>query len=104
MAFTPKSKTSFKETIKIHFLNGDVLRADFRDETPIEVMDRKHALNLSSMSNICQEGDKVSRKIFCDHHILHEVMDELRKDYSVREVRCQCSGCCQYATYGYYLD
>lgn len=104
MAFTPKTKTSVKEAIKKHLLEGDIIRRDFRDEKPIEVMVREAVSKLPTMHNIGMEKDAVFKTIYCDHNILDEVVEELSKDYSVRKVWCQYSGCCQYATYGYYLD
>ena len=47
---------------------------------------------------------EVVENINCSHKIFHKIVDELRKEYSVRDILCGGSGCCQYATYGYYLD
>lgn len=104
MAFTPKSKDTFKSTIKNYLLNGNIIRYDFRDEKPIEVMARDAISFLHNMHNIGMERNLVVEEIYCDHNILHEVMDELSTNYSVRKIRCEWSGCCQYTTYGVYLD
>lgn len=103
MGFTPKAKDGLKSTIKSHLLNGKIIRYDFRDEKPIEVMDRTFIRNISTMRNIGLE-DCVEESIYCDHDIVHEVMDELSANYSVRKIRCGGSGCCQYTTYGAFLD
>lgn len=102
--FTPKSKNSFAETIKKHLMEGDIIRYDFRDETPLEVMTREVVNKLPHMHNIGQEDSCVFKKIHCSHDILHEVVSELSKTYSIRKVSCGYSGCCQYSTYGYYID
>ena len=102
--FTPKNKNSFAETIKKHLMEGDIIRYDFRDETPLEVMIREAVQKLPRMHNIGQEKEGVYKKIYCSHDILHEVVRELSKTYSIRDVRCAYSGCCQYSTYGYYID
>ena len=104
MAFKPKSKASFKEKIKNALLRGDIVRRDFRDEQPIELMFREAARNLPTMRNIGYQDEAVYEKVYCDHNIVNEVIDELSKDYSVRKVHCAYSGCCQYTTYGYYID
>ena len=82
MTFVPKSKNSFKEKIREYIMNGYIIRYDFREEKPIEVIEN----------------------IFCSHNIVHELVKELEQDYSVRIIRCRYSGCCQYCTYGVYLD
>ena len=104
MAFTPKTKDSFKSTIKNYLLSGYIVRYDFRDDKPIEVMARDAIKYLRSMHNIGMERNGVVEEIYCDHNIVHEVMDELSANYSVRKIRCEWSGCCQYTTYGVYLD
>ena len=104
MAFTPTKKSDVSKTIKNYLLNGYIVRYDGRDETPLEVMDRFFKPYLRSMHNIGQEKGNVLDEIHCGHKILHDVIDELRKDYSVSKVFCASSGCCQYATYGYYID
>lgn len=104
MAFTPKKKDSIKETIKNHLLNGNIIRYDCRDETPLEVISRDCINILSRMHNIGQEAGVLLENISCSHSNLHEVVEELKADYSVRKVSCGCSGCCQYSTYGVYLD
>lgn len=104
MAFTPKKKDSIKETIKNHLLNGNIIRYDMRDETPLEVIGRDCINSLSRMHNIGQEFGIVIENICCSHSNLHEVINELSAEYSVRKVSCGYSGCCQYSTYGVYLD
>ena len=102
--FVPKSKKNFVNQIKGYLLDGYVIRADFREDRPLEVMPRGVVHNLRTMHNIGMEKSFVFEEIFCDHDILHELIKELKKDYSVRSVRCEYSGCCQYSTYGYYID
>lgn len=102
--FTPKNKSSFAETIKKHLMEGDIIRYDCRDETPLEVMIREVVNELPNMRNIGQEESYVFKKIYCSHDILHKVVGDLSKTYSVRKVCCGYSGCCQYSTYGYYID
>ena len=104
MTFVPKSKNSFKEKIREYIMNGYIIRYDFREEKPIEIMSRDNIHNLDTMHNIGQEKDKVIENIFCSHNIVHELVKELEQDYSVRIIRCRYSGCCQYCTYGVYLD
>ena len=104
MAFKPKSKTSFKEQIKNALMRGDIVRRDFRDDQPIELMVRDAVRALPSMRNIGYQNDAVYDRLYCDHDIVDEVIDELSKDYSIRKVHCAFSGCCQYTTYGYYID
>lgn len=106
MEFKPTKKGSFSNVIKEHLLNGDIIRYDFRDEKPLEVLLRtpSNIKYLGSMHNIGMERDKVVEEIYCSHDVLHEVVAELSKTYSVRKVWCGYSGCCQYSTYGVYLD
>lgn len=104
MAFVPTSKASFKKKIKDALMNGDIVRRDFRDEQPIELMFREASRSLPTMRNIGYQDEAVYEKVYCDHNIVDEVIDELSKDYSVRKVHCAFSGCCQYTTYGYYID
>ena len=104
MAFKPKSKSSFKKVIKKHLLDGDIIRYDFRDEKPIEVMVRDAIGKLPYMHNIGMEDNAVIETIFCDHDIVHEVVNELSTDYSISKIHCAYSGCCQYTTYGIYID
>lgn len=111
MAFTPKKKNDIREKIREYLLNGFIVRCDGRDEEPIEVLDREHIKYLSRLGNIGSYayhgfhwGYSVTEEIFCDHKILYDIINELRNDYSVREVWCESSGCCQYSTHGYYLD
>lgn len=103
MAFTPKTKDSYKNEIKNYLLEGYALRRDARDETPIEVLPRETIEYLSSMGNIGSEKSVVA-KIKCSHSVLSDVVNELREEYSVRKVWCSFSGCCQYSTYAYYVD
>ena len=104
MAFIPKSKDTLESKIKNYLMNGFVLRCDGRDETPIEVLDRSIIKQLPMMGNIGQLRGGVLENIVCSHSILYSVLKELHKDYSVKQVFCACSGCCQYSTWGYYLD
>lgn len=104
MAFVPQKKDSIKEEIKKHFMDGDIIRCDGRDDKPIEVIGRDFIKDLPTMRNIGMESDKVYKTINCSHKVFHEVVEELRKEYSVSDIWCSHSGCCQYATYGYYLD
>lgn len=111
MAFIPTKKNDISEKIRNYLLNGFIVRYDGRAEKPIEVLDRRHKKNLHRLGNIGSYAYKtfhweydVIEEIFCDHNILHNIVNELRNDYSVREVWCEGSGCCQYSTYGYYLD
>ena len=98
--FKPFKKIDLKADIKARFLTGSILRCDSRDEKPIEVMRRDKIKNLSTMKNIGMETASVYDEIRCSHKILFEVIDELSKQYSVREVRCEG----QYSVCGYYLD
>lgn len=102
--FKPTDKNEFKTDIKTKFLVGDILRCDSRDEKPIEAMRRDNIKNLPTMRNIGMEMASVYDEIHCSHKILFEVIEELSKQYSVREVRCMGSGCGQYSACGYYLD
>lgn len=104
MEFTPKKKDSIKETIKKHLLNGNIIRYDFRDEQPLEVISRDCINDLPRMHNIGQEAGVLLENIYCSHNNLHEAITELSVEYSVRKVSCGYSGCCQYSTYGVYLD
>lgn len=103
MDFKPKAKADYNKIIEHYLMNGYIIRYDFRDETPLEVMERDLAPRLHSMHNIGQEN-AVWDRLSCSHDIIHEVCDKLSKEYSVRKVRCSFSGCCQYTTYGVYLD
>lgn len=102
--FIPMKKTNYAEEIAKHLLAGDVIRADSRDEMPIEVMVRECVPTLHTMKNIGMEKNGIIKKINCSHTILHDVIENLKKDYSVRKVLCEWSGCCQYTTYAYFLD
>lgn len=104
MAFKPTNKSSIEGRILNYLLKGYVIRYDFREDKPIEVMLRDAVPYLSRMHNIGMEEDGVVDKIFCDHDILHTIVSELKADYSVRKVWCSHSGCCQYSTYGIYID
>ena len=103
MAFVPKKKTSVKDTIKNYLMQGFIARADSRDEKPIEIMGREKIGSLSTMRNIGLEQD-VMHNITCDRDTFREVIDELKEEYSVLEVSCGGSGCCQYHTNGYYIE
>lgn len=104
MAFKPISKSDTLAKIKNYFMNGFILRVDSRDETPIEVIDRTYTKQVANMHNIGQEKHIVLEEINCSHELLHDIVKELKKDYSVRKVWCSYSGCCQYSTYAYYID
>ena len=111
MNFTPQNKNDVRTKISNYLLNGFIIRYDFRDEQPIEVLYRKHIKDLPHLGNIgsyayhgFHREYSVAEEIFCDHEILHGIVKELREKYSVCNVSCGCSGCCQYSTYGYYLD
>jgi len=104
MEFKPKAKKSFESIIKEELLKGNIIRYDARDEKPIEVMGRVHIKDLSTMHNIGMEKERVEMEIFCSHDIANKVVAELAKTYSVRKVWCSYSGCCQYSTWGIYLD
>ena len=104
MTFVPKAKNSIKEKIKDYLMNGYILRYDFQENEPIEVMNRDLVKYVPTMHNIGQEKSSVIENIYCSHSVLHEVTKELENNYSVRYVRCNGSGCCQYTTYGVYLD
>ena len=104
MAFKPISKSDTKEKIKNYLMEGFIIRVDGRDETPLEVISREHLKRLPHTSNIGQCEVEVVEKIQCSHKLLYEVKAELSDDYSISCVSCSYSGCCQYATYGYYLD
>ena len=102
--FKPTKKNSFKETIKDYLLKGYVLRYDSQGENPLEVLSRDCVKGLSTMGNIGNPKGYLVKNLFCAHSNLYEVMDELEAEYSVNKVSCTHSGCCQYATYGVYLD
>lgn len=104
MNFKPKSKETIKNEIKDILLTGSIIRYDFIDENPLEVLDRKYTYNLPNMSNIGQCSKPIMKIINCNHKLLHEVTAELNGDYSVREIECKQSGCCQHATYGVYIE
>lgn len=101
--FFPKGKAEVKEKIKSILLKGKIIRYDGIEENPLEVMDRAYVNRLSHMSNILQANVPVEKVHFA-HSVLHEAIAELKNDYCVRKVSCEYSGCCQYATYGVYLD
>ena len=104
MAFKPIRKNSVKDTIKSFLLGGYIIRADHRDETPLEVIDRKYIGRMPNSPNIGQFEDVVTR-IHCSHDNLYSVVKELEnEDYSMSRVFCACSGCCQYTTYAYSVD
>lgn len=104
MDFKPTPKNEVKEKIRDYLMKGYIIRYDFQDDNPIEVMNRDVVKYVPTMNNIGQEKSRVIENIYCSHSVLHEVTKELENDYSVRDVRCRCSGCCQYTTYGVYLD
>ena len=104
MAFTPKTKDSIENKIKNALLDGYVVRYDFRDEEPIEIMVRECIPSLPTMRNIGLEDKALIEKVYCSHDIIKRVFTELSQSYSVRKVWCGCSGCCQYSTYGIYVD
>jgi hypothetical protein len=104
MAFKPKKKLDFAMQIEKYLLDGYIIRYDCRDDQPIEVIGREHIKNLAHMGNIGQESRCNPINIYCAHGILHTVADKLGKEFSVRKVSCEYSGCCQYSTYGYYID
>ncbi len=104
MKFKPKAKKSFESIIKEELLKGNIIRYDARDEKPIEVMERVHIKDLATMHNIGMEKERVKMEIFCSHDIVHKVVAELAKAYSVRKIWCSYSGCGQYSTRGIYLD
>ena len=101
--FTPTKKNSFKEKIKKYLLEGNIIRYDCIGDHPLEVFPRSFKNRLRNMGNIGQEKGCIE-SLNCAHSNLHEVVDELSTEYSVCKVSCQFSGCCQYSTYGYYLD
>ena len=101
--FTPAKKASFQEKIEKHLMEGNIIRYDFREDTPLEVFDRTYKDRLSSMRNIGLESGYIET-IHCSHSNLEEVVEKLKKEYSVNETRCTHSGCCQYTTYGCFLD
>ena len=72
MAFTPTKKTSVKDTIKNYLLKGYIIRRDFRDETPLEVMVRDLVKYLPTMHNIGQDKDAVMDRVYCSHNLLKE--------------------------------
>lgn len=104
--FTPKKKSGFISKIKNYLLQGYIIRVDGKDDSPLEVIGRDSEGYLPSMGNIGQLWSEVKliEELNCAHSNLYEVVDELKQVYSVRKVRCKGSGCCQYATHGYYLD
>jgi len=104
MAFTPKRKTDIKDIIKNILLEGNIIRYDSREEKPIEVLDRKYINDLSDMGNIGSCCKPIIENINCSHKVFHEVKSELEQDYSVKTIRCRNSGCCQYSTYGTYIE
>lgn len=102
--FTPKSKSTIKEIIKNYLMEGYIIRYDFQEEEPLEILERDYIKYLPSMSNIGQCAFPIVKKIDCSHKLLHDVKAELSNDYSIRSIRCGCSGCCQYTTYGCYIE
>ena len=85
-------------------MEGYIIRFDGIDEHPIEVISRDYTYKLPSMGNINQEYKHIKCTLDCSHTNAENVLKELEKEYSLRKVHCGCSGCCQYATFGYYLD
>lgn len=102
MAFKPISKKSTIEKIKNYLLEGYIARKDARDETPIEIISRERINDVPRMGNIGTQ--QTIDEINCSHGLLFDAINELEKEYSVREVSCSYSGCCQYATFAYYID
>lgn len=110
--FTPKKKSEFQDKIKKYLLEGYIIRCNSIETDPLEVIDRAHLGLIPNSGNIGsfdpglgqKKGSGITEKIVCSHSNLHNVVAELKKDYSVSEVSCRHSGCCQYSTYAYYLD
>lgn len=104
MAFTPKNRSSIKEDIKKVLLEGYIVRYNFIESDPLEVMDREYIKDLRMMGNIGQSFKPIVKSVNMSHDLFQEVKEELKKEYSVRAIRCEGSGCCQYTTYGVYIE
>ena len=104
MAFTPKSRSELKEQIRNIFLKGYIIRYNFIEDAELEVMDRQYINNLSMMGNIGQSWMPIVNSFKFSHNLFQEVKSELAKEYSVKAIRCEGSGCCQYTTYGAYIE
>lgn len=104
--FVPMKKSEFVGAIKKYLMGGFIIRYNSIENEPLEVMTRDGVKFLPTMGNIGNGADKgfLHSNLNCSHKILFDIMDELEKEYSVRNIRCEHSGCCQYATYGVYLD
>ena len=102
--FTPIKKETVKSKLTEILLEGKIIRYDFREEMPLEVLDREKIKSLHNMRNIGQEEQSVVNKITCSHNALSEVVAQLSKEYSIRRIHCSHSGCLQYTTYGVYID
>ena len=102
--FVPKKKTDFERELKELLLEGKIIRYACNDNEPLEVIGREHVDRMPNASGIGQEESIVEKKINCSRTVLHSVVSNLRQEYSVRNVSCSHSGCCQYATYAYYID
>ncbi len=104
--FVPQKKNEFVGAIKKYLMDGFIIRYDGIEEHPLEILTRDGVKFLSTMGNIGNGVDKgfLHSTLNCSHKILFLIIDDLEKEYSVRIIRCGNSGCCQYATYGVYLD
>lgn len=102
--FKPKKKDTFTTKIKDYLMKGYIIRVNGIDTLPLEVVDRKFVPILGDTGNIGGGSVDAVDKINCAHSVFYEVKAELSKEYSIREVDCKGSGCCQYHTKGFYLD
>lgn len=100
--FKPTKKDTFATKIKDYLMKGYIIRVNGIGNDPLEVLDRKFTHRLSNMGNI--GSAEVVVEIHCAHSVFYEVKAELSKEYSIREIDCGNSGCCQYHTRGFYLD
>lgn len=104
MTFIPKKiESNSVNRIKNMLLMGNIIRKNGESPAEFDMGDRVYVNSVQEMSNIGQERD--FRKIDISSIEFREALHELEVEgYIVTTAFCKYSGCCQYATYAYYIE
>lgn len=110
-AFVPRRRNDSSNKVRKTLMNGKIIRYDAKHNY-VEVLPRTDKGNLSRMGNLHDEGQRYyygenyiePEMIQISQNSLYKLIEELEEEYEVIKVRCEESGCCQYATFGVYLE
>lgn len=110
---TPIKLSNVKKKVLNTLMSGSLIRID-GVHNEAEIIPREYLSAISHADNLFQHTgslvryydspDYVKQTITVNASQLVKIINELEEEYIINKFTCSGSGCCQYHTYGYYLE